>query len=150
MPNVARNNRLSRFSFLHPKEIPFFLIIMNAKKNAIRLRKKLFCTDGKSPAIRTNMFIKAKKNAEHMMQIIPKYFLFFSFLILNKTTSSYLTTISYKITIPKVPATIRTRPTADCFVSFSLNTIYANAMETTVLNLSIGRTTLIGPSCNAR
>ena len=57
---------------------------MNAKKNAIRLRKKLFCTDGRSPAIRTNMFINAKKNAEHMMRRIPLYFLFSNMFVLSK------------------------------------------------------------------
>ena len=104
---------------------------MSAKKNAIRLRKKLFCTDGRSPAIRTNMFISAKKNAEHMIYMIPIYFLLF---------------IIYKTTIPKVPATMSARPRPDFFVSLSLNTMYANAMDTSVLNLSIGSTTLIGPS----
>ena len=38
---------------------------------AIALRKKLFSIDGRSPAALTNIFIRAKQNAEAMMQRTP-------------------------------------------------------------------------------
>jgi hypothetical protein len=41
-----------------------------AKKNATKLRKKLFWIEGRSPDSLTNIFIKAKKNAEQIMKII--------------------------------------------------------------------------------
>ena len=37
------------------------------QKKATRFRKKLFWMDGRSPDMRTNIFIKAKKNAEQIM-----------------------------------------------------------------------------------
>ena len=48
-----------------------------------------------------------------------------------------------------VPATIRHNPTAAFFVRRSLNTIKENAMDTKILSLSIGTTTLAIPSCSA-
>ena len=49
-----------------------------------------------------------------------------------------------------VPAVIMTTPTAAFAVSFSWNTIHENTIVTSMLSLSIGTTTLAGPSCNAR
>lgn len=54
----------------------------------------------------------------------------------------------YRIMI-SVPITIRRSPVVDFFVSFSLNTKKENAIVTRMLSLSIGTTTLAGPSCNA-
>ena len=39
-----------------------------------------------------------------------------------------------------------TSPVKDLIVSFSLNTKYENTIDTTMLNLSIGTTTLASPS----
>ena len=44
---------------------------MNAIISAIKFLKKLFCIDGKSPAILTNIFINAKQNADEIIHIIP-------------------------------------------------------------------------------
>ena len=54
----------------------------------------------------------------------------------------------YRIMI-SVPITIRRSPVVDFFVSFSLNTKKEKAIVTRMLSLSIGTTTLAGPSCNA-
>ena len=51
--------------------------------------------------------------------------------------------------ISMVPTTMRTRPQADFFVSFSPKTIREKAMETRMLSLSMGTTTLASPSCKA-
>lgn len=45
----------------------FFASTAAAKNSATRLRKKLFCTAGRSPASRTSSAISAKKNAERIM-----------------------------------------------------------------------------------
>ena len=55
----------------------------------------------------------------------------------------------YANSINKVPATIITSPMPDFALSFSLNTMYENAMVTNMLNLSMGTTTLAGPVCSA-
>ncbi len=49
-----------------------------------------------------------------------------------------------------VPARISTKPTAALGVSFSFSTIQENTMVTKMLSLSMGTTTLAGPSCKAR
>ena len=48
-----------------------------------------------------------------------------------------------------VPTTIRHNPTAAFFVRYSLNTMKENAIDTKILSLSIGTTTLAIPSCSA-
>lgn len=48
-----------------------------------------------------------------------------------------------------MPITIIARPENDFFVSFSFKIKYENAIETTMLNLSIGTTILAGPICKA-
>ena len=48
--------------------------------------------------------------------------------------------------IKRVPAVMHTTPTAAFLVSFSWNTISENAMVMSMLSLSIGTTTLAGPS----
>lgn len=58
--------------------------------------------------------------------------------------------IPYRTAIIMVPARIHSNPNAAFFVSFSLNTTHENAMVTRMLSLSIGTTTLAGPSCRAR
>jgi len=57
---------LSKFSF------SFDLISKNKEmKKATKLRKKLFCIDGKSPDNFTKVFIKEKKKAAAIMRSIP-------------------------------------------------------------------------------
>ncbi len=51
--------------------------------------------------------------------------------------------------IKKVPPTDSARPNAAFLESLSLNTIAEKAIDTKMLNLSIGTTTLAGPSFNA-
>ena len=51
--------------------------------------------------------------------------------------------------IRRVPATTRVRPRAAFFVSFSWNTSHENRIVTRMLSLSMGATTLAGPSCRA-
>ena len=117
--------------------------MMQAKIAATKFRKKLFCIEGRSPDIRTNIFMSAKQNADMIMYKIPLYCLLICFMYI---LFSIIHDIDYKNTIPSVPATIMASPAADFFVSFSLNTTYANAMDMRILSLSIGNTTLIGPS----
>lgn len=52
--------------------------------------------------------------------------------------------------IKSVPPTTKTRPMAAFFVSFSWKTSHENKLVTRMLSLSIGATTLAGPSCSAR
>lgn len=47
--------------------------------------------------------------------------------------------------IKSVPQTIRAKPSAAFFVNFSLKTIAENAIETRMLSLSIGTTTVASP-----
>jgi hypothetical protein len=56
----------------------------------------------------------------------------------------------YQINSTIVPATIMPSPIADLTVSLSPNATRAKAMETRMLSLSIGTTTLAGPVCSAR
>lgn len=49
-----------------------------------------------------------------------------------------------------VPVTMRTRPHPERRVSFSRKTTRENATVTRMLSLSMGTTTLAGPSCKAR
>jgi hypothetical protein len=57
--------------FLSKEKPPFALRrTIKAKKDATKLRKKLFWIEGRSPDILTNIFIRAKKNAEQMINII--------------------------------------------------------------------------------
>ncbi len=51
--------------------------------------------------------------------------------------------------ISSVPPTTAARPMADFFVSFSWNTSHENRIVTRMLSLSMGATTLAGPSCRA-
>ena len=55
----------------------------------------------------------------------------------------------YQSSISSVPPTTATRPAADFFVSFSWNTSHENRIVTRMLSLSMGATTLAGPSCRA-
>ena len=55
----------------------------------------------------------------------------------------------YQSSISSVPPTTATRPAADFFVSFSWNTRHENRIVTRMLSLSMGATTLAGPSCRA-
>ena len=78
---VPAHERISRyliFSFFPENLPPSFFKRTNAKNSATRFRKKLFCVDGKSPAILTNAFINAKQNADIMINKIPLYRFFFS------------------------------------------------------------------------
>ena len=49
------------------------------------------------------------------------------------------------IVITNVPTIIKLKPNKDFLVNLSLNTINENSMETKILNLSIGITTLTIP-----
>ena len=55
----------------------------------------------------------------------------------------------YLISIISVPTTISTRPKAAFLDRRSLKTIAEKAIDTRILSLSIGTTTLAGPSCSA-
>jgi hypothetical protein len=70
VPKAALPMNTGRFFLL--KENPDLVRskTMSAKKNATKLRKKLFWMEGRSPDILTNIFIRAKKNAEQMINII--------------------------------------------------------------------------------
>ena len=69
-----------RFSRLQRNGMLSFNKITHAKIAATKFRKKLFCIDGRSPAIRTNRFMSAKQNADTTMYKIPLYFLFIKLL----------------------------------------------------------------------
>ena len=56
--------------------------ITAAKISATKLRKKLFCMEGRSPESRTNKFIKAKKKDDAVMHKIP-----FCFCVIIKLLS---------------------------------------------------------------
>lgn len=56
----------------------------------------------------------------------------------------------YQNSITSVPAVTSSRPTAARRVSFSRNTRPEKATVTRMLSLSMGTTTLAGPSCRAR
>lgn len=56
--------------------------ITAAKSSATKLRKKLFCIEGRSPESRTNKFIKAKKKDDAVMHKIP-----FCFCVIIKLLS---------------------------------------------------------------
>ena len=73
VPNPARRiiNFKFPFSILNPSLL--FTIIRKAIKKATRFRKKLFCTEGRSPESRTNTFINVKHNADNMINKIPLY-----------------------------------------------------------------------------
>ena len=48
-----------------------------------------------------------------------------------------------------VPITIKIKPIADFLFNFSFKIMYENPIVTNILNLSIGTTTLAGPSWRA-
>ena len=60
--------------FLPPEGNLIAFKMRNAKIAATKLRKKLFCIDGRSPASRTKAFIQAKQKAERRIQKIPFVF----------------------------------------------------------------------------
>lgn len=61
-----------------------FSSMQNAKINATRFLKKLFCIEGKSPDSRTNAFINVKQNADASMQSMP-FVLFDNFIFVKKS-----------------------------------------------------------------
>ena len=74
MPTVPAAERMIKsHRLLGLKLKPFSerINIIPANNNAIRLRKKLFCIEGKSPERRTKVFIRAKKNAAVSIQRMP-------------------------------------------------------------------------------
>lgn len=71
MPKKARQNRW-RFAFGVKVTLGRSRYkITAAKIKATKLRKKLFCMEGRSPESRTNRFIKAKKKDDAVMHKIP-------------------------------------------------------------------------------
>jgi hypothetical protein len=69
-------------------------------------------------------------------------------LVKTNVTAGYLLTARH-ISSDNVPADIMTRPISDFSVNFSFRIRDENAMVTTMLILSIGTTTLAGPSWSA-
>ena len=51
-----------------------FIRMDNANSIATKLRKKLFWMEGRSPDIRTNIFISAKEKEESKIQQTPLFF----------------------------------------------------------------------------
>lgn len=82
MPKNARQNR---WRFALGVKVTFGRSrykITAAKISATKLRKKLFCMEGRSPESRTNRFIKAKKKDDAVMHKIP-----FCFCVIIKLLS---------------------------------------------------------------
>ena len=74
VPKIERANRIGRFFLWKENFSSERSSITKAKINATRLRKKLFCMDGRSPDSLTNRFIKAKKKADIRMNKMPLLF----------------------------------------------------------------------------
>lgn len=80
-------------------------------------------------------------NCLHMLTIIK--------VALGNVNVKFAFPLDHYNSMINVPATIRHKPTTAFFVRCSLNTIKENAIDTKILSLSIGTTTLAIPSCNA-
>ena len=70
-PDNDNSDRTNQYFLSTFGAVRFLHRIIAANTAATRFRKKLFSTDGRSPARRTLTFIQAKKNADRMIIIIP-------------------------------------------------------------------------------
>ena len=70
---IDRIRKYGRFSLRIRNGSPARKSKTTADSAATRLRKKLFCIDGRSPAKCTNILINAKQNADSTRQAIPRY-----------------------------------------------------------------------------
>ena len=95
-----------------------------------------------------NGMLKSASKAEETNEKLPKMTL--SYIEkLAKPNLNYIEKLFYT-SIIIVPATKNTSPVAAFLERCSLKTMAEKAIETSMLNLSIGTTALAGPDCKAR